>query len=37
VFAVIAWWHLIHEDPEAYRARKARPPEWDEMDGLAEG
>ncbi len=29
VIAVIGWWHLIHEDPEAYRARKQRPPEWD--------
>jgi integral membrane protein len=28
IFAVLAmwgWWHLIHEDPEAYRRRKARP------------
>ncbi len=28
VFALLAvggWWHLIHEDPEAYRARKLRP------------
>jgi len=29
VVAVIGWWHLIHEDPEAYRARKERPPEWE--------
>ena len=29
LFALIAiggWWHLVHEDPEAYRARKAREP-----------
>jgi hypothetical protein len=31
VLAVVAWWHLIHEDPEAYRARKQRPPEWDDI------
>ena len=24
VLAIWGWWHLIHEDPEAYRARKAR-------------
>jgi len=30
VLAVLAWWHLIHEDPEAYRARKQRPSEWEE-------
>jgi hypothetical protein len=30
VLAIFAWWHLIHEDPEAYRARKQRPPEWDD-------
>jgi hypothetical protein len=23
------WWHLIHEDPDAYVARKQRPPEWE--------
>ncbi len=27
VVAVVAWWHLIHEDPDQYRARKERPPE----------
>jgi hypothetical protein len=29
IFALIAiagWWQLIHEDPEAYRERKSRPP-----------
>ncbi len=34
-FAVIGiwgWWHLIHEDPEAYLARKQRPAEWDAID-----
>jgi integral membrane protein len=25
LLAIAAWWHLIHEDPEAYRARRARP------------
>ncbi|MGA3216060.1 MAG: DUF3817 domain-containing protein [Acidimicrobiales bacterium] len=27
VLAIWGWWHLIHEDPEAYRRRKARPSE----------
>jgi hypothetical protein len=27
LLAILAWWHLIHEDPEAYRARKQRPAE----------
>jgi integral membrane protein len=30
VFALLAiwgWWHLLHEDPDAYRRRKARPTE----------
>jgi hypothetical protein len=33
-FAIAGWWHLIHEDPEAYRARKQAKPEWedDEVD-----
>ena len=34
LFALIAiggWWHLVHEDPEAYRARKARSPRVDEI------
>jgi hypothetical protein len=30
--AVFAWWHLIHEDPEAYRARKQPSPDWDDID-----
>jgi hypothetical protein len=33
VFALLAtagWWHLIHEDPEVYRARKQRPPGGEE-------
>lgn len=30
LLAIFAWWHLIHEDPEAYRARKQRPAEWDD-------
>src|ERR1039458_10062839 len=33
VFALLAiagWWHLIHEDPEAYRARRAPAPAADE-------
>jgi hypothetical protein len=34
IFAIAGWWHLIHEDPEAYRARKQRPVEWDDaFDG----
>jgi integral membrane protein len=24
IIAVAAWWHLVHEDPEVYRARKRR-------------
>ena len=34
VLAIAGWWHLIHEDPEAYRARKQRPAEWDAPDGV---
>jgi hypothetical protein len=30
LLAVLAWWHLIHEDPEARRARKQRTAEWDD-------
>lgn len=30
LLAAAGWWHLIHEDPEALRARKQRPPEWDQ-------
>ena len=33
VFALLAvwgWWHLLHEDPDAYRRRKARPGEGQE-------
>jgi hypothetical protein len=26
LLAVAGWWHLIHEDPDAYRARKQHPP-----------
>lgn len=29
---IAGWWHLIHEDPEAYRARKQRSAEWDDME-----
>jgi hypothetical protein len=32
IFAGLAawgWWHLLHEDPGAYQARKQRPPEWE--------
>jgi hypothetical protein len=36
VLAVVAWWHLIHEDPEAYRARKQRPPEWDDIESSSD-
>ncbi len=28
-FAVWGWWHLIHEDPEAYQARKRPHPDWE--------
>jgi integral membrane protein len=34
LFALVAiggWWHLVHEDPEAYRARKVRSPHVDEV------
>lgn len=24
VIALVVWWHLVHEDPEAYRARRTR-------------
>jgi len=36
IFAIAAWWHLIHEDPEAYRARKQRPPEWDDLESSSD-
>jgi len=36
ILALLGWWHLIHEDPEAYRARKQRPAEWDEVDGVTD-
>ena len=32
ILAVAGWWHLIHEDPERYRARKARTHEWETLD-----
>jgi hypothetical protein len=28
VIALAGWWHLIHEDPEKYRARKAGLDDW---------
>jgi hypothetical protein len=28
VVALAGWWHLIHEDPEKYRARKAGRDDW---------
>ncbi len=34
VLAIAGWWHLVHEDPEAYRARKQRPAEWDAPDSV---
>jgi len=34
--AIWGWWNLIHEDPEALRARKQRPPEWDAPDSQTE-
>ena len=34
LLAVWGWWHLIHEDPEAYEARKHPPPDWDAPDGM---
>ncbi len=37
VLAVLGWWNLIHEDPEVYRARKQRPPEWDATDARRDG
>jgi hypothetical protein len=37
LIAVYGWWHLIHEDPEALKARKQRPPEWDAVDGMSDG
>jgi len=36
VLGVAGWWHLIHEDPEAYRARKHPPPEWDAGESAPE-
>jgi len=37
VLAVAGWWHLIHEDPEAYRARKRGSPDWDAADSPLDG
>lgn len=34
LIGIFGWWHLIHEDPEAYRARKNPPPEWDAKETL---
>jgi hypothetical protein len=31
LFAIAAWWHLIHEDPDAYEARKHVPPGDEEL------
>lgn len=28
LIALAGWWHLIHEDPEKYRARKAGLDDW---------
>ena len=28
LIALAGWWHLIHEDPEKYRARKAGVDDW---------
>ena len=36
LLAIAGWWHLIHEDPEEYRARKQRPPEWDDIDSTTD-
>ncbi len=30
LIALWAWWHLLHEDPEAREARRRRPSEWDD-------
>jgi hypothetical protein len=32
ILAIAGWWHLIHEDPERFKARKRRPPEWETLD-----
>lgn len=33
LFAIFGWWHLLHEDPEVYHARKQRRADWDSPDG----
>src|SRR5580704_3970375 len=33
LLAIWGWWHLIHEDPEAYRKRRMRVPASAEIDG----
>ena len=37
LIALAGWWHLIHEDPEKYRARKAGLDDWylDESERVA--
>ena len=29
---VAGWWHLVHEDPAHYRARKQRTNEWETLE-----
>ncbi|MGH9092454.1 MAG: hypothetical protein ACRDZR_13935 [Acidimicrobiales bacterium] len=31
-FAAYGWWHLLHEDPDAYRARRHRGAAWETDD-----
>ena len=33
ILAIVCWWRLVHEDPEAYRARKQPLPERRAPDG----
>ena len=32
LLAIAGWWHLIHEDPEHFRARKQRGHEWETLE-----
>lgn len=36
ILSIAGWWHLIHEDPEAYKARKRPSPDWEASDGVLE-
>jgi hypothetical protein len=32
LLAIAGWWHLVHEDPERYRARRRRAHDWEHLE-----